>query len=66
VEEIGYVRAILEGYDGVAQLHCPDPRRGEIEWRVAEGQEQEADRIFRGLKREIDLQEIPRPAGWPT
>ena len=64
VEQIGYVRAILEGYDGVAQLVAPDPRRGEIEWRIADGQEAEADRVFQRLRREVDLQPIDPPGDW--
>jgi hypothetical protein len=66
VAEIGYLRAILEGYDGVAVLYSPDARRGEIEWVIAEGQGAEAERIRTRLAEELDLQEIERPADWPT
>jgi hypothetical protein len=64
VAEIGYVRAVLEGYDGVATVFSPDPRRGEIEWTIADGLEAEAEEIRRRLAAELDLQEIARPADW--
>ena len=47
--QIGYVRAIVEGYDGVAVVHAPDPNRGEIEWLIGEGLEDEADTLARRL-----------------
>jgi hypothetical protein len=65
LDEIGYVRAVLEGYDGLATVHAPDPRRGEIEWQIAEGREEEAAALARRLQREAGLLEIARPADWP-
>jgi hypothetical protein len=65
LEQIGYVRAIVEAYDGVALVHAPDPRRGEIEWLVGEGLEDEAAELARRLAAEAGLIEIPRPADWP-
>jgi hypothetical protein len=66
LEQIAYVRAIVEGYDGVALIYSPDPRRGEIEWRIGEGLEHEAREIADKLVREAGLVEIARPADWPT
>ena len=66
LEQIGYVRAILEGYDGVAQLHAPDPNRGEIELRIGQGLEEEVDAIARRLYQEAGLIEIARPEDWPS
>lgn len=63
--EIGYVRAIVEAYDGVAIVRAPDPRRGEIEWIIGEGLEAEADALIARLEREAGLIEIGRPADWP-
>ena len=63
--EIGYVRAIVEGYDGLAVVRAPDPNRGEIEWLVGEGLEAEADALVRRLEREAGLIEIARPSDWP-
>jgi len=66
LEQIAYVRAIVEAYDGVAVIYAPDPRRGEIEWRIGEGLEDEAQQIADKLAREAGLVEIARPPDWPT
>jgi hypothetical protein len=65
LEQIAYVRAIVEGYDGVALIFSPDARRGEIEWQIGEGLEDEALTIARRLEREAGLIEIARPRDWP-
>ena len=64
--EIGYVRAIVEGYDGLAVVRAPDAKRGEIEWLVGDGLEAEADALQRRLEEEAGLIEIARPADWPA
>ena len=64
--EIAYVRAIVEGYDGLALVRAPDPRRGEIEWLVGEGLEDEADALAERLRREANLIAIARPPDWPA
>ena len=64
LEEIAYVRAIFEGYDGVAWLRAADPNRGEIELVIGEGLEEEVDGIARRLNKEARLVEIPPPADW--
>ena len=64
--EIGYVRAIVEGYDGLAIVRAPDPKRGEIEWLVGDGMQAEADALIARLGRETGLIEIARPADWPV
>jgi hypothetical protein len=64
--EIGYVRAIVEGYDGLAVVRAPDAKRGEIEWLIGEGLEEEADAVVRRLERECGLIEITRPIDWPA
>ena len=63
--EIGYVRAIVEGYDGLAVVRAPDPNRGEIEWLVGDGLEAEAETLVHRLEKEAGLIEIARPADWP-
>ena len=63
--EIGYVRAIVEGYDGLAIVRAPDPKRGEIEWLIGEGLEDEAETLVRRLENEAGLIEIARPTDWP-
>ncbi len=66
LEQIGYVRAIVEGYDGLAVVRAPDARRGEIEWLIGEGLEAEAETVVRRLENEAGIIEIPRPADWPA
>jgi hypothetical protein len=65
LEQIAYVRAIVEGYDGVAVVFSPDPKRGEIALHIAPGQESEAQRIVTLLTQEAGLIEIPPPADQP-
>ena len=64
--EIGYVRAIVEGYDGLAMVRAPDPKRGEIEWLIGDGMQAEAEALIVRLEREVGLIEIARPADWPV
>lgn len=64
--EIAYVRAIVEGYDGLALVRAPDARRGEIEWLVGDGLEAEADALAERLGREAGLVAIARPDDWPA
>ena len=65
LEQIAYVRAVVEAYDGVALVRAADPRRGEIEWLVGDGLEDEAETLARRLAKEAGLVEIPRPTDWP-
>ncbi len=65
LREIGYVRAIVEGYDGLAVVRAPDPNRGEIEWMIGAGLEAEADALAARLAGEAGLIEIARPPDWP-
>lgn len=64
LEEIAYVRAILEAYDGVALLRTPSPGRGEVEWVIGDGLEDEAAAIARRLVGETGMVEIPPPDDW--
>jgi hypothetical protein len=66
VAEIAYVRAVVEGYDGVAVVRALDPNRGELEWLIGEGLEDEAQAIAERLAGEVGLLEIPQPADWPS
>jgi hypothetical protein len=65
LEQIGYVRAIVEGYDGVASVHAPDGNRGEVEWLVGEGMDDEAAVLAQRLAKEAGLIAIARPKDWP-
>ncbi|MCS6912171.1 MAG: DUF4911 domain-containing protein [Myxococcales bacterium] len=62
--EIGYVRMIVEGYDGLAVVRSLSAQRGEIEWLVAEGREAEAEALAEVLGQETGLTAIARPHDW--
>ena len=64
LEQIAYVRAVVEGYDGVAVVRARDPKRGEVEWVIGEGLNDEAEAIVQRLGKEAGLQEIEKPADW--
>jgi hypothetical protein len=55
VEEIGYVRMIVEAYDGLAVVVSPERGRGLLEWWIAPGREDEADALARALAVEARL-----------
>ena len=63
--EIGYVRMIVESYDGLAAVRSHGGDRGEIEWLLGEGMEAEADELAQRLSAEVGMLAIPRPADWP-
>ncbi len=66
LSELAYVRAVVEGYDGVAAIHANDPRRGEIEWLIGDGLEDEAQALAARLERESFLIEIEQPPDWKS
>jgi hypothetical protein len=66
LEQIAYVRAIVDGYDGVLQVRADGADRGEIELVAGTGLEDEADAILRRLGDETGMVEIARPADWRT
>lgn len=52
---IGYVRMIVEAYDGLAVVVSPHAKHGLVEWWVAPGREAEADQLAAALGREVGL-----------
>jgi hypothetical protein len=56
--EIGYLRFILESYDGVAMLTTVDPRAGIVILCIAPGCLSEAEMLIGDLKREILIEEL--------
>lgn len=64
LQEIGYVRMIVEAYDGLAFVRSHGARRGEIEWIVGDGMEAAADILAARLATEVGMQAIERPADW--
>jgi hypothetical protein len=57
-DEIGYVRMIVEAYDGLATVVSPERGRGVIEWWIAPGREAEAEELARRLEGEVGLRSI--------
>ena len=64
LHEIGYVRMIVEAYDGLAFVRSLSASRGEIEWVVGEGMEEEAEALAVKLAKEVGLLSIDRPPDW--
>lgn len=56
--EIGYLRFILEAYDGVALLTTIDPRAGIVILCIAPGFLPEAEMIVGDLKRDMLIEEL--------
>jgi hypothetical protein len=64
LEHIGYVRMIVEAYDGVAAVRSLGRDRAEIEWLIGDGLAEEADELAARLSRETGLRPIARPPDW--
>src|SRR5690348_12826113 len=63
LSEIGFVRAIVEAHEGLAQVVSNDADRGEIEIVIPESMAQEAETMIARLCGQGCV-EIPRPADW--
>jgi len=61
--EIGFVRAIVEAYEGLGQVVSNDADRGEIEIVIPESMAQEAETMIARLLGQGCV-EIPRPLDW--
>ncbi len=66
LDQIGYVRAIIEAHEGIATVRSAAAGRGEIEWLVPEPQLDAARALAAALAEETGMIEIPRPADWPS
>jgi hypothetical protein len=64
MEQIAYVRFIVESYEGLA-LCTSLPGRCEMEWQVPRELLPEAQLLALALAREAGLVPIARPADWP-
>jgi hypothetical protein len=64
LDQIAYLRFVVESYEGLAQLTSL-PGRAEVEWVVPRELADEADALAAALADEITLVPIPRPADWP-
>jgi hypothetical protein len=58
LEEIGYVRMIVEAYDGLAVVVSPEANVGIVEWWIAPGREGEAEELAAKLAIEARLQPL--------
>ena len=57
VEQIGYVRMIVEAYEGLAVMSS-DAGSTIVEWWVAPGREAEADALAAALAKETGMVEL--------
>jgi uncharacterized protein DUF4911 len=55
---IGYVRMIVEAYEGLAVVASPERGVGIIEWWIGPGREEEAEVLARALGDEVLLRPI--------
>ena len=65
LDQIGYVRAVVEAHEGLACVRSAAANRGEIEWLGPEPLVEDARALAAALAIETGLQEIPRPPDWP-
>ena len=63
--QIGYLRFILEGYDGIASLTTIDPAQGRILLRVPAGCDDAVDALLADLAGELYLEPENMPAKQP-
>jgi hypothetical protein len=61
-EDIAYVKFIFESYDGVGIIRTVDRKKAIIVLLVVDGLVFVARQILDSLKRDIRLNEIPKPA----
>jgi hypothetical protein len=56
--EIGFLKFIIEAYDGLATLTTVDPEAGIVILYIASGCEAEVETILQELKKDIMLEEL--------
>jgi len=59
--QIGYLRFILEGYEGLAALTTVDPGQGQVLLRIPPGCEGEVDTLLADLAGEVYLEPQKAP-----
>lgn len=62
---IGYLRFILEGYDGLAFARTLDRQAGLVEVAFPANRQEEVGALLRALAAEIGMREVPAPATVP-
>ena len=51
--QIGFLRFLLEGYDGIASLTTLDPQTGHVVLLIPPGREPEVEALLQKLRREF-------------
>ncbi len=66
-QEIGYLRFILESYDGLAFVRTLDPQEALVEIAFPASRRQDADALLRALVEELAMIETasPEPGCYP-
>jgi hypothetical protein len=64
LEQIGFLVAIVEAHEGLAQVCSNDADRGEIEIVIPESMALEAEAMLQRLRARTGCVEISRPADW--
>lgn len=59
--EIGYLRFILESYDGLAFMRTLDPRGALIEMAWPPSRRRDAEDLLLALAAEVSMTEVPAP-----
>jgi hypothetical protein len=59
--EIGYLRFILESYDGLAFMRTIDPRAGLIEVAHPHSRKEDVEDLLLALSTEVSMEEAPAP-----
>ena len=59
--EIGFIKFILEAYDGLATVKTLEPQTGLIEFQIAPGCEPDVEMVLEDLKRNIMMSKVDFP-----
>lgn len=63
LDQLGYLRFILESYEGLAVMSSM-PGRGEVLWTIPASRADEAANLAAALAREFPLIPLPPPPDW--
>jgi hypothetical protein len=64
--EIGFLRFILESYDGLGFARTLDPRQGLVEIAFPASRRLDVERLLGALAGEIGIKEVPAPVLVPS
>lgn len=60
--EIGYLRFILESYDGLAYMRTLDPHTAVVEMSYPPSRRRDAEALFLALAAEVSMNEVRAPS----